>query len=106
NLRYRSRTGFCLSAGLASASAGHNREAVAAGKEIGSRAVVIGLKRCWVLYGCTLVVLVATGPATAQPNRQAQISAMVRHNRLAEAEQQLWNVLREQPNQVWALKLM
>ena len=31
---------------------------------------------------------------------------MVSRNRLAEAEQQLWNVLREQPNQVWALKLM
>src|SRR5262249_26906693 len=53
-----------------------------------------------------LLSLLFPNTLAAQAPSRVSVSALVRQNRLEEAERQLWSVLERQPDQVWALDLM
>lgn len=52
-----------------------------------------------------VALMLATGSA-AQQSKRNEIGRLIRGNSLSEAEQQLWVVLRANPNQGWALDLL
>ena len=54
-----------------------------------------------VVFALASILLVAE-----TPTRKQQIAALIRHNQLPAAEQQLWDVLTAHPDDVWALDLM
>jgi tetratricopeptide (TPR) repeat protein len=53
-----------------------------------------------------LVVFSLASVVIAEVPAKTRIAELIRHDQLPAAEQQLWSVLTEHPDQVWALKLM
>src|SRR5260370_8934625 len=66
--------------------------------------------RLWRGWRCAAAVLLAglmLAPViAAQSAKRSEIDLLIKHNRLAEAEQQLWVVLQPDPDQGWALDLL
>ena len=58
------------------------------------------------LAGLLITFIVCPQPLWAQSTPRSSISRLVIQNRLDDAEKQLWSVLAQQPDQVWALDLM
>src|SRR6266702_4624048 len=64
--------------------------------------------RTWCLFlaGLLISFLISPQPLWAQTASRSSISRLITQNRLDDAEKQLWSVLSQQPDQVWALDLM
>ncbi len=58
------------------------------------------------LGGLLISFIVSPQPLLAQTASRSSISRLITQNRLDDAEKQLWSVLSQQPDQVWALDLM
>jgi tetratricopeptide (TPR) repeat protein len=65
-----------------------------------------GEGRVWRLLALVVIVIGLSPIAIAEVPAKTRISELIRQDRLAAAEQQLWNVLSARPNEVWALELM
>src|SRR5256884_2187006 len=65
------------------------------------------LRICYLLLaGLVIFFIVSAHPLWAQSTSRSSISRLIGQDRLDEAEKQLWNVLSQEPDQVWALVLM
>src|SRR5206468_7874943 len=64
--------------------------------------------RAWYLFLVGVLVFVIVSPQLiwAQSSPRGSISRLIAQNQLDDAEKQLWNILTQQPDQVWALDLM
>src|SRR5712691_5828510 len=58
------------------------------------------------LAGVLVFIIISPQPLWAQTASRSSISRLISQNRLDDAEKQLWNILSQQPEQVWALDLM
>ena len=58
------------------------------------------------LTGLLILAVLPTQELRAQSPSHSSIAKLIRQNRLAEAEQRLWSILAQQPDQAWALDLM
>jgi tetratricopeptide (TPR) repeat protein len=58
------------------------------------------------LAGLLISFIVSPQPLWAQSASRGSISGLIAHNRLDDAEKQIWSVLSQQPDQGWALDLM
>src|SRR5882762_647683 len=58
------------------------------------------------LAGLLISFTVSPRPLLAQSTSRRSISGLIAQNRLDDAEKQLWSVLSQQPDQVWALDLL
>src|SRR5467141_1861316 len=67
-----------------------------------------GSTRAWYLSRAAFLVFIIASPLSlwAQSAPRSSISRLITQNRLDDAEKQLWNILSQQPDQVWALDLM
>jgi len=65
------------------------------------------LRACYLMLAGILVSFICSvQPCWAQATSRSSISRLISQNRLDDAEKQLWNILSQQPDQVWALDLM
>jgi len=63
--------------------------------------------RAWYLFLAGILIFICSvQPCRAQAASRSSISRLITQNRLDDAEKQLWNILSQQPDQVWALDLM
>ena len=53
-----------------------------------------------------VVVLILSSIVSAEVPAKTRIAELIHHDQIAAAEQQLWDVLRAHPDEVWALELM
>src|SRR5712691_5932223 len=58
------------------------------------------------LAGVLFFIIISPQPLWAQTASRSSISRLITQDRLDDAEKQLWSVLSQQPDQVWALDLM
>src|SRR5260370_23007914 len=58
------------------------------------------------LAGILVSFICSVQPCWAPATSRSSISRLITQNRLDDAEKQLWNILSQQPDQVWALDLM
>src|SRR5260370_12552945 len=58
------------------------------------------------LAGILVSFICSVQPCWAPATSRSSISRLISQNRLDDAEKQLWNILSQQPDQVWALDLM
>jgi len=70
-----------------------------------SRAVE-GRCRVWRPVALIVVVFVVVSIVSAEIPAKRRIAELIRHDQLPAAEQQLWDVLSANPDEVWALELM
>src|SRR5438309_1318458 len=56
--------------------------------------------------GLLIFFIISAQPLWAQTASRSSVSALIAQNRLDDAEKQLWSILSQQPDQVWALDLM
>src|SRR3989442_3309817 len=76
-----------------------------------SPGAIAPLKRCpracdLMLAGLVISFTFFPHPLWAQSTSRSSISRLIARNRVDDAEKQLWSVLSQQPDQVWALDLM
>ena len=60
----------------------------------------------WRLAALLVGVFVLASTVIAEVPAKTRIADLIRRDQLPAAEQQLWGVLRDQPNEIWALELM
>jgi hypothetical protein len=64
------------------------------------------LRRLFAVVLFLSTALFSAAPALRpQPASQSSVSALIAKNKLLEAEKQLWAVLSEHPDQIWALSI-
>jgi tetratricopeptide (TPR) repeat protein len=60
----------------------------------------------WRAVPLVVVVSILASAVIAEIPARTRIAQLIHHNQLPAAEQQLWDVLSDHPNEVWALQLM